>query len=385
MSSLKKNPNPYKQKKPKQAVVSSKKPKVMKDLHGYFDGRNNTVPTFFLLDFPTSAHFVRKIPPGEEVHYVQSTIKWHGKDLQLCSKQPLETSTLALPQSKYASHPKFKQLLQSHLQKCVRRCEGDKAASTTCEMLLTCCNTLLRRLPIITIEDAMLHEKFPLIVWMMAAHGKGVELTDPMKDFVVAYAKSVANCDIKDPIDMVEKEIPYDMKQIPKYFERDVHNGSFLYALQLRRSFGGMDCDLAMLDSATRLWMERFRGQATNRTLTTTVSSSCTTSSFNLDPYNASLPLVPFREVKSLRKEDWVLAAVDFHCTDIATQINDIHPFLDLDHIRNIIWEFRSSVNKKRIIGVGKEKDKVNEKDVRAWNLIKNDLDKISMEIINSV
>eukprot|EP00056_Hartaetosiga_gracilis_P006621 m.98297 g.98297 ORF g.98297 m.98297 type:complete len:424 (-) comp12516_c1_seq2:2637-3908(-) len=411
----KKKDNPYKRGQNPSSVVSTKKPKPMKDLHGYFGGQNTTVPTYFLIDFPHSALFLRTIPKDKKVFFVRNTIKWHGKDLNLCSLNPLIEQQQEQQQEKqqqqdhhllddekrmrnkhsvltsvYASNPKYKQLLQSHLQKCIRRCEAAKAASTAKEMVLTHCNALLRRLPIITLEDAVLHEKFPLLVWMMAAESKGVQLPESMKAFVVAYARSVAECRTKEPMmenhgegegDDNERKgkkanAKFDMKQIPKQFEGNPELSCYLYAMQLRRSFGGMGCDMKMLDHATWKWAKRLK---TNRCCSPHSSKSM-------------FPMTPLREVPSLRKQDWVLAAVDFHCTDIDQRIHRLHPSLGVDQIRRIIWEFRSSVNSKKLFEEGnndREREQqpqlsvANEDDSRVWTLIKKDLDVLSTEILS--
>ena len=59
--------------------------------------------------------------------------------------------------------------LISHLQKCVRRGDADRALKTTAHLMRIDFVALLRRLPVIVVEDAVPDDAFPVLVWLMCA------------------------------------------------------------------------------------------------------------------------------------------------------------------------------------------------------------------------
>jgi len=58
-------------------------------------------------------------------------------------------------------------------------------------------------------------------------------------------------------------------------------------------------------------------------------------------PYVKSLP------VAMLPLSSWILAACDFHCTDVVKRVVSDNPSLDLDEaeLKRLIWQFSGSVN----------------------------------------
>ena len=57
--------------------------------------------------------------------------------------------------------------LKSHLQKCIRKQNDILAVSTCYHLLKLNLQELLRRLPIIMLEDTTLHESFSTLIWLM--------------------------------------------------------------------------------------------------------------------------------------------------------------------------------------------------------------------------
>lgn len=63
-------------------------------------------------------------------------------------------------------------VLKSVLQKSVRRRRPLPAVRVAMELADKSLDDLLRRLPIIMLEDSMLHPDLPLLVWLMVASSK---------------------------------------------------------------------------------------------------------------------------------------------------------------------------------------------------------------------
>lgn len=63
-------------------------------------------------------------------------------------------------------------VLKSTLQKSVRRRRPLPAVRVAMELMDKAMGELLRRLPIIILEDSMLHPDLPLLVWAMVAESK---------------------------------------------------------------------------------------------------------------------------------------------------------------------------------------------------------------------
>lgn len=73
------------------------------------------------------------------------------------------------PQTTSAHHS----LVKSMLQKSVRRRRFGSACRLAIELARMSTSELLRRLPIICVEDSLLHPAVPVIVWLMMAESKG--------------------------------------------------------------------------------------------------------------------------------------------------------------------------------------------------------------------
>lgn len=63
-------------------------------------------------------------------------------------------------------------VLKSILQKSIRRRRPFPSVRVAMELIDKALGELLRRLPIIILEDSTLHPDFPLLVWLMVAESK---------------------------------------------------------------------------------------------------------------------------------------------------------------------------------------------------------------------
>ena len=115
------------------------------------------IKPYFYLESPFKAVWCKEKP--DNVKWIQ-TVKIGFREISLCCfyKPTLENENFG---SLYDS------FLLSHLQKAIRR-KNNRAAIFTADLLLEISPLkLLRRLPIIMIEDTFPHHSFTTLVWLI--------------------------------------------------------------------------------------------------------------------------------------------------------------------------------------------------------------------------
>jgi hypothetical protein len=254
-------------------------------------------------------------------------------------------------------------ILKSHLQKTVRQ-ENIKEALNTAYSMITIHDTsdipigiieLFRRIPIIMIEDLVPSPFFPAFVWIMVAISLGYI---PSESIIKTYLQTiyeVFSCHWQDKgydFEHVESEVKLDEElsiiDLPEA-QQDI-----LWSLQLRKSYGGMAGDLIMLDKVTHLWLRRLYCQHD------------TISYYRVRYYNISSEIT----LSYLSPSDMVLEAFDFHCTPIAKRISKMLGLDEYD-IRDLIWTFASSINKRIEVDFIAHRQKIKKKDKIMWDLIR--------------
>lgn len=222
-------------------------------------------------------------------------------------------------------------LLISHLQKCVRRGHRALAVRTAATLLRHFPLQLLRRLPIIMVEDVQVLAALPVLVWLMAAAGKGFELTRAMAAWLLGLVDSLAAHPTRDTVGFdgaVDASANKGRLTAIARAKLPAEQAAILYALQLRRSHGGMPGDMAMLNNATSRWLKRFKDGGDKVTLEHVV--------------------VPIAEPQApLGAGDWELAAVDFHVSDVAARMAGATG-MDEGTLKSLIWDNVSSQNHRR-------------------------------------
>ncbi|KCV70820.1 hypothetical protein H696_03177 [Fonticula alba] len=350
------------------------------------------------------------------------------------------------PEARAFISPGAVSMLKSHLQKCVRRQRAGLAVQTAKHLATLDMSELLRRLPIIAVEDVAVHFQVPVVIWLMSAHSRGFRLTGAQFDWVLGWVHLLAggglvpwaeHGDLSGPVvagpgpnaragtcsetrpgkatsaalapprpdadpvplqDAVEGACP-GASTAPGPGPRDTAgNGprsaasacgpgaevptggpstggplpgmtlcdppdwsagssftlgsaslfrlsapvrDLLLSLQLRRAYGGMAGDMAMLDNMTRRWMRRFGGAlaplaAEGVPLTVPATEAgilpggmpttgphapeCSLSAAVAMLRVAAVPLAS-RRVPALRPEEWEMAAIDPHCSSVVRML----------------------------------------------------------------
>ena len=233
------------------------------------------------------------------------------------------------------------QYLLSHLQKSVRRMDDIKAVQTAKHLIDLDCNSFLRRLPIIMLEDVTLHESISVIVWLMIASSKKYLIKIEMVKWLLGVVYYLSNEPQKETYFKEENEYQWDESVTPP----NIH--LLLKTLRFRKAYGGMKGDMMMI--------EYYIGLVLNN---------------NVFIRKTKIPLVkPFME--NLSKNEWIYEANDFHCNRyIIDNIQRYHSRYTKDYLKLLIWNFSSSLNKREMI----EKDTKQQED---WEIVAKTVRKI--------
>jgi len=167
-------------------------------------------------------------------------------------------------------------IIKSMLQKAIRRKNSSAAARLALELYRISPSELLRRLPVIIIEDSSLHPAYPLLVWCLLAESKGYVLPNCLLIVILRVAFEIAYVDIRD----VNSYMLSDDNPEPAASSADSSNTtavtteadentvgietmalgagrSLVVSIILRAALGGMSGDVKMLKSAAVLWKSR--------------------------------------------------------------------------------------------------------------------------------
>jgi len=190
----------------------------------------------------------------------------HGRDIDLVITSSVTSAALSKERGfgLVRRHSRLSvPVLKSMLQKNIRRRRPMPAVRVAMELADKSYGDLVRRLPIMVLEDSILHPDFPLLVWLMVAESKGFKPPQQLMIRLMRIVFEVASCPIKDPLppgDTFSEDVGNDD-------DTDLTDGlgtdceMMLRAMLLRVSYGGMKCDTEMLVQYEQLWRKRFKAQ----------------------------------------------------------------------------------------------------------------------------
>lgn len=289
-------------------------------------------------------------------------------------------------------------VLKSMLQKAMRRRKGTEAIRLATELYNLSPNELLRRLPVIIIEDLSLHPAYPILVWCLLAESKGYALPPVLQLVTLQVILEVTLAETRDNEYHIDANTTEEQKGTEEVFGIEtVSPGAIrglLCSLVLRASFGGMPGDMHMLQSAAVQWKRRLVDVGSSSTswnnlddailqqhtyLCSSYLQDIATSYWGvklikrycLDTH-AVTPCDELRTIRQLmmnpndmkklslifplRQEDLLIEGIDFHCDwklipSLKEKMKaDIHNvFFDDERAKLLIWTFRSSINNHRL------------------------------------
>jgi len=144
-------------------------------------------------------------------------------------------------------------LLKSNLQKAIRRKQTDIAIATFIVLLKLSPIDVLRRLPVIFIEDVCLMTSFPIVVWLMMCDN---EYTIKKVDVFILVNIIKSLCET-DEVFMDNKEIKeYNGGHKELFKICDDSSKDAILALYYRSKYGGLKGDMEMLRRAINYYLE---------------------------------------------------------------------------------------------------------------------------------
>jgi hypothetical protein len=208
---------------------------------------------------------------------------------------------------------------------------------------------LLRRLPVICIEDVTLMDSFPILIWLMMADKDYGNLSKVDINIILNIVISLCDC---------KKYFPYEKNELNYAFTHETlqfcPNSNELLSLFYRSQYGGLKGDMQMLKVA----IDYYRMNPTEVIKT----------EYNTINYNAIE-----REIEVL------VEAIDFHCYPNMLNILNKLTFINRETIKMCIWFVESGYNirKPDTQASSKEYEERNE-----WKKIEKYLEDVRCDLI---
>lgn len=233
-------------------------------------------------------------------------------NIKLFYRKPETTTVINIPIIECAySVP----LIKSNLQKAVRRCENRIAIQSALALIQVAPIELLRRLPIIYIEDVCLMDSYSIVVWLMMADNNYQKLTNMDIDIIVNIVNSLCNCNTY--FNYVKTDYNYE------YTHETLEFSDELLSLYYRSQYGGMTGDLQMLKVAIDYYIKN--------------PLEIVRTQYNNIDYS------------SINKEFEILnEAIDFHCyPNMLYTLNKL-TYINKETIKMCIWFAKSGYNVRK-------------------------------------
>jgi len=311
-------------------------------------------PKYFYYNDNNQILFLTERP---KKYYRIGSIKWKQYDTILnicCSKKRFnnahkKSSEINRFRNITSNNYNIKQIpiLKSNLQKCIRRSLSDQSRSTALTILCLKSSELLRRLPIIMLEDVILNNDFLFLIWLMCANSKGYPINDNCMLKIINIVNQLALCNSRD-LYYKNEDIDIRKLDLSKILE---YQKNILWAIQLRKSYGGMKGDMKMLNYFTKKWYDRFKNE------------------YDLIPIINNIQI---DQLRLIRFDDIHISSIDFHCTNIINFITNKYPNYENEEIKKAIWYNRSCYNNKNI---NEGKEEINNEYKEIWYKINKYVD----------
>ena len=181
----------------------------------------------------------------------------------------------------------------------------------------------------------------------MCANSKGYPINDNCMLKIINIVNQLALCNSRD-LYYKNEDIDIRKLDLSKILE---YQKNILWAIQLRKSYGGMKGDMKMLNYFTKKWYDRFKNE------------------YDLIPIINNIQI---DQLRLIRFDDIHISSIDFHCTNIINFITNKYPNYENEEIKKAIWYNRSCYNNKNI---NEGKEEINNEYKEIWYKINKYVD----------
>jgi hypothetical protein len=251
--------------------------------------------------------------------------------------------------------------LKSHLQKSIRKGNEMLAVQTCYHLFKLDLNELLHILPIIMLEDVILHESFSTIIWFMIAYSNSnFKMMMYMYEWILGLIYILCKIDVKDELDDNVDDNLRIIDKLNNYASSDYsqEDCSLLYSIHMIIAYCSNKSDAKLLNKYVNIWEKRFREKSSIIKL-------------NRNDIN---PICIY--VKELTLNEWDLSAIDHHThPKLLEFITKKYDNFNIDKLKELIMYNSSAINyrSKSIIY-----------DNENWNIIKEYLQKTQKYLLDS-
>lgn len=277
-------------------------------------------------------------------------------------------------------HSKFSvSVLKSILQKSIRRRRPMPSVRVAMELADKSFGDFIRRMPIVCLEDGFLHPDIPLFVWTMIASSKDYIPSHGLVKKLMTIVFEICSVPWRDELSINDDvDVPtfglHDVQCMHFDNNIDEYWSLIFKSLILRRQYGGMACDIDMLNRYIWTWKQRL-GNHLDREIVKKCFPSFGESSLSWNSvltvlYSAALrsnsmslvhPIID-QGLDALGFSDIHSSGIDFHVSQIINELMDpafikitdelvrreMSKTERLDMYKSWMWEYSSSINHRR-------------------------------------
>ncbi len=305
-----------------------------------------SIHTYFYLHWndkkpKVQAQFLKEKP---KLINFKHTFVWNNSEIILCGYFDfiINQDDIYKPDKE----KKYKNIgfLKSLLQKAIRHGNVDIAVKCAYHYTLLDLQDFLRRLPIIIIEDTTLHEVYSTLIWLMVASNSkecAILFDKVIYEYLMGIVYVIAKSPLYHSLSNKDVEINFDIlkenNNKPNKFcyinpnwdllnKKDLQLKSLIYSMMVRKAYGGMKCDLIMLEKYVYEWDHlNIESKYLNKSVVRPIM---------------------LESIPQLQLNEWILEAIDFHCvSQILTYVHEEYEEFSEEYIKSLIWHYSSKKN----------------------------------------
>jgi len=242
-------------------------------------------------------------------------------------------------------------LLKSNLQKAIRRGKADIALKTAKALIINDEKQLLRRLPIIALEDVALHLEFPFIINLMKSKNK---MNENEKNRLLNIVYQLSVCKVRD----AEYEMTSYRSGVSK-LKIDKTNlnkqwANIMDSIEIRHRYFALSNDARELKWFGWKWANRVSTKDGAKKYMEILSHIYKTDK-----------TIKYQDIPNITKKDILLEAIDNHCSPIIDILSKQEKTIKIfkrfypknqnikDTLKDMTWVLRGAINNRADFATG--------------------------------